>query len=598
MKLIADNISFTIAIFLMMAGLPGFWLIYSKTQNPTLSVTIFFIYETFMGIIGFLAKIWQKLEGKLADRLADYIDLSLQQIFSGYQHRYLEHINYQHRFFDVKGLRTQGPYNLELEKVFVQLSVDPTPYYQTTQNPIKNIPKDLSSGSHTIWEYISTHRIKNLAVVGAPGSGKTTMLKHMALTLTAPPRHIRKKRIPMLIPVLLFLRDHRSDITDNINVNLTTLIRNQFERRQVPIPPDGWLEKQLEKGNCLIMLDGLDEIADIKMRRQVVIWVEKCMEAYGNNRFIITSRPHGYKSNPLSNVTVLQVRPFTDIQVKQFIHNWYLANELMSSQKYDQGIYDDARLGADDLLKRLQHTPTLSSLAINPLLLTMIATVHRYRSSLPGRRVELYAEICEVFLGKRHEARGIVTELTPAQKQRVLQPIAYYLMKNKLQTIKLADIEGMIKKHLESVSPFASVSEFLKEIENTSGLLLERESGEYGFSHLTFQEYLAAVHALENGLEKELYAYVTDPWWQETIRLYCAQTDGSNVIQACVNKLDISALALAIDCMNEAREVNSMIRKIFSSVMERGLEHPNPEVRRIVAEARLRARLREYNESH
>ncbi|MEU7661934.1 hypothetical protein AB0B60_26120, partial [Streptomyces lincolnensis] len=31
----------------------------------------------------------------------------------------------------------------------------------------------------------------------------------------------------------------------------------------------------------------------------------------------------------------------------------------------------------------------------NPLLLTMIANVHRYRGQLPGSRAELYAEMCD-----------------------------------------------------------------------------------------------------------------------------------------------------------------------------------------------------------
>jgi predicted NACHT family NTPase len=84
-----------------------------------------------------------------------------------------------------------------------------------------------------------------------------------------------------------------------------------------------------------------------------------------------------------------------------------------------------ARQQADDLLRRIVRTPALLALAVNPLLLTMITTVHRYRSSLPGRRVELYAEICEVFLGKRQQSRGIEIDMTPAQKQSVLQPLAY-----------------------------------------------------------------------------------------------------------------------------------------------------------------------------
>ncbi len=83
------------------------------------------------------------------------------------------------------------------------------------------------------------------------------------------------------------------------------------------------------------------------------------------------------------------------------MRNWYLANEIMSAQKEDEGVHIAAREGAADLLNRLRNTPALTELAVNPLVLTMITTVHRYRSSLPGRRAELYSEVCDVFLGKR-----------------------------------------------------------------------------------------------------------------------------------------------------------------------------------------------------
>jgi predicted NACHT family NTPase len=56
-------------------------------------------------------------------------------------------------------------------------------------------------------------------------------------------------------------------------------------------------------------------------------------------------------------------------------------------------------------------------MALNPLLLTMIATVHCYRGALPGRRVELYDEICDVLLGKRSEYKGIIEPLTAHQKK-------------------------------------------------------------------------------------------------------------------------------------------------------------------------------------
>ena len=122
------------------------------------------------------------------------------------------------------------------------------------------------------------------------------------------------------------------------------------------------------------------------------------------NRFLVSSRPNGYRDNPLSGFTVLQVLPFSRKQIEQFVRNWYLANELVAYQKDDRSVRMEAKRRAEELLARFRDTPTLQELVVNPLLLTLMPTVHRYRSELPDRRVELYAEICDVFLGKRQQA--------------------------------------------------------------------------------------------------------------------------------------------------------------------------------------------------
>ncbi|MGE0680725.1 MAG: hypothetical protein AB7P69_07435 [Candidatus Binatia bacterium] len=96
-------------------------------------------------------------------------------------------------------------------------------------------------------------------------------------------------------------------------------------------------------------------------------WVEKQIITHGGNRFLITSRPFGYRSNPLSGVTVLEVRPFASEQVQRFVQNWYLANEIMSAQKDDPGVRLNAREGAEDLLQRLRNAPALADLAGEPL---------------------------------------------------------------------------------------------------------------------------------------------------------------------------------------------------------------------------------------
>ncbi|KAA3659788.1 MAG: NACHT domain-containing protein, partial [Chloroflexi bacterium] len=379
----------------------------------------------------FFKAVWDKLKDRWSGPVADWIDAKIVHRVSGYHKRYLQHLIYLHRDFDVKGLSTQGIYTLELENVFVELSVDPKSMHHVSTDPIQEIPEELQEGSHTIWDFLKaeTLRQQSLAVIGAPGCGKTTLLKHMALALSG-----NGKKPLQKLPILLFLRDHAAAIAKDGDLSLGQAVRDHLAKWEMDAPP-GWIAAQLRKGGCLVMLDGLDEVADLKTRKAVVTWVEKQMKIQAQNQFVITSRPFGYRSNPLSGVTVLELRPFNRTQVEKFVHNWYLANDLMSAQKDDPGVRMKAKTGANELLQRLQTIPALTELAVNPLLLTMIATVHRYRSSLPGRRVELYAEICEVSLGKRQQARGLELVLTPAKKRRVLEPLAFEMMFREIREI-------------------------------------------------------------------------------------------------------------------------------------------------------------------
>jgi len=559
-------------------------------DHPWQTIAIAITYEAVIFAVGFVTKIWERLQSRWVDGLADWLDGRVRVLLSNYEQRYLKQLVFKHRTFDVKGLTTQSVHALEVEQVFVELAVAPQTPHLSSADPIAPVALE-TEGPRTIWDYIKAETIgsHNLAILGAPGSGKTTLLKHVTLTMA-----IKNHRASFkAIPILLFLRDHAESINANPDLSLAQVMRDNLTKMGCS-PPAGWLERRLEKGKFLVMMDGIDEVADADTRKRVVNWIDRQLENNGNNRFLVTSRPFGYRDNPLSGVTVVVVRPFNSDQVRRFVHNWYLANEIMSAQKSDAGVQMAAEEGADDLLRRLQSVAALSELAVNPLLLTMITTVHRYRSSLPGRRVELYAEICDVFLGKRQQARGLSFDLTPAQKKHVLAPLAYQMMRDRRREVDVTDAVKAISGSLQKVSPQSSGEEFLKMVENSSGLLLERDIGVYSFAHLTLQEYLAASYIQANQLENDLIQQLGDSWWHETTRLYAAQADATAVIGACIvgGSPSVPLLTLAIECMEEAREIQPSIRAQIENILNQGVEDSDPTRRMITAQAKLALRQR------
>jgi predicted NACHT family NTPase len=474
---------------------------------------------------------------------------------------------------------------LKLQKVFVPLKIVPKEAVQVEPNPIQEVKGEANNPKEKqIWDFLAAmgddSAFPRMAVLGAPGSGKTTLLRHLTLTYATNIQRKLHPKAPKLIPVLLYLKDVREVITSQQPPSLAELITEQVkqQRKIQPLnPPPDWFADKLLKNRCLVMLDGLDEVADETQRQQVSRWVDKQMQVYPDTSFILTSRPFGYQSARLQQeVSVLEVQPFNLKQMEEFIHNWYLETEVMSrAGEVDIGVREDAEQQAKDLIKRIKNSSPLAAMAVNPLLLTMIATVHRRGNALPGKRVELYKEICHVLLEKRQRAKDIPGPLTATQKQSVLQVLALELMQQNTREFTLSTGIKLIKHKLTMVAGnTANPKDFLEQIKDVSGLLVEKEIEIYEFAHKTFQEYLAAVQVKESNQQNLLIQNINNSWWAETIRLYAAQSNSSNLIRAvlALSSPSIEALALAYDCLEEGLSVDSDVRRQLKEKLDADLE--------------------------
>jgi len=477
--------------------------------------------------------------------------------------RYLRHIIAQNRYLALQGIRSGGKLvSIELEQIYVTLRATRqrtvTAEEDWLAEEMRLAPGELSGRrsavagqTHTETVTVSVNEAleaySHLVVLGDPGSGKTTLLRYLALLYARDLAEgnglvnhrlglAESGRLPVLVPLrklAAYLKAHRpaDDGTEGCALLLEHL-RQLLAGDRVELPPQ-FFDSYLEAGNAVVLLDGLDEVADPDLRRRVARLVEAFTATYPTCRFIVTSRIVGYSGparlgGDYANTTV---RDFSDADIAQFLRNWHLAVAVG-----EMGPGPDAQARAEaqtqQLLSAIQTNERVRELALNPLLLTVIALVNRDRVKLPDRRAELYAEAVDVLLGKWDEARDVQeVAILPdrpfdaGDKRLLLQRLALTMHEAQQKEIAAEDLRRLLGDYFHGLLPdwrqvSGAVDRFLKVVEERTGLLAARGEGVYGFSHLTFQEYLAALAmAARDDYVAYTLTHCGDPWWRETLLL-------------------------------------------------------------------------------
>ncbi len=431
--------------------------------------------------------------------------------------KYYENIERDFHRLDIAGIDNDRTFEIPLSEIYVRLRVmfDEDAPEETEEH--ESGPLDIQT---------ALLRYPKLVIVGDPGSGKSTFLKYIALMLARSfltgNSSIALEKLclgePLPVPIFLSCWDLADFLKQRQQVRLSTLaefVADRLAAYDYSVSTDD-VEQLLDSGNCCLLFDGLDEVPTDAGRAAVSRLLEDCVERYEDNRFVVTSRIRAYTGDTIlkGQFTRCDIQPFDATDRAEFIRNWVA---LLFGVPPDDVQTEGSQAGQefDSLTRGIEASDSIRPLAVNPLLLTVIAIVHWNRKRLPEQRVDLYDECIDVLLGQRKEAEHIqlsrkVAALDEQREEQTHEErawvrkrfaeIALHILSQdgdrdeatKADVIKLLTPRFIDQGAANEEQAAARAEWFLGRQELRSGLLVSRRAQSYRFVHLTFQEYLGA----------------------------------------------------------------------------------------------------------
>ncbi|WP_179200953.1 NACHT domain-containing protein, partial [Streptomyces scabiei] len=384
-----------------------------------------------------------------------------------------------------------------------------------------------------------TSQCRYVVLEGAPGQGKSTLSQYLAqlqrLRILDRSEDISKlpeshTASPVRMPFKIELRDLASWMKGE-----DPWSGNPSERHDRPRTLEGAISAHVERYSggfafnvtdmafvaqshpVLIILDALDEVADLEDRHRVVeevgAAIARLEQGSQSLRVLVTSRPTavtGAPSFPQSKFDYLTLAPIPPRLGLEYAEKWSKARNLRKA--------DAAEIS--EILQQKMSAPHMAELAKNTMQLSILLSLIYHRgSSLPDKRTELYDAYVDSFFNREVEKSKVVRD------NRMLlisihQHLAFYMHaraeSNKTTgRIGVGELRDVLSEYLsKQQEPAEVLDELLTGMVERVVALVSRVEGTYEFEVQPLREYFAAR-----------YLYDTAPYVPATSTGYGTKPD-------------------------------------------------------------------------
>ena len=331
-------------------------------------------------------------------------------------------------------------------------------------------------------------------IIGEQDEGKTTILRMIGLTQATAILEADNVSEALRIPV--FLRAHKVLTELNLIEATVSALDEVGARRRA--------EKVRQSGDLvdyLLLLDGFSELPAEEAKATVAEVVNAAVKTH-KATVIVAGRPDDFlRPGYFDTLRQFTIQPFTQGQVRTLVRNW--TKDLVKVEDV-----------AERLVERVREALQLPGSPIPAIIGVMLYEKERKFITNTADAVDRYMVI---RLGRYANEMGLPFEVDWARKQDLLGEIAFRMVEEGLESIRLADAEIMMTNIYSRLGERDKSLQAIQELVD-AGVLLQR-GGEIQFYRTAFRDFFAAhhLHGLSRGFEDFVAAKLFHRKWGHTL---------------------------------------------------------------------------------